>query len=113
MTVSETAGKAGVRQMKPEHAYRKFLELLNQLSDAKIAFSLAHCRDDALMIEVDVPGQRWEIEFVDYGDEVHVEIERFVSDGHIDDESALTELFANFSDKEEEVPVTHNESARN
>ena len=54
--------------------------------------------------------RRWEIDFVDYGDEVQVEIERFVSDGHIDDEAALDELFAHFSDKED--PVTQNAVAR-
>jgi hypothetical protein len=83
--------------------YRRILDLLRRLDEAKIYYELRHSRDDALMIEVAVPGQRWEIEFVDYNDEVHVEVERFVSNGHIDDESALDELFAKFSDKEESV----------
>jgi hypothetical protein len=90
--------------------YRQILDLLRRLEEARIAYSLEHSREDALMVLVDVPGQRWEIEFVDYGDEVHVEIERFVSNGHIDDESALEELFANFSDREE--PVTDNATSR-
>jgi hypothetical protein len=84
-------------------AFREMLALLNRLREAKIAFGLRQSRDEAIMIYVNVPGQRWEVEFVDYGDEVHVEIERFVSNGHIDDESALEELFAKFSDKEEAV----------
>ena len=79
-------------------AYRDLLELLRRLQEAKIAHSLRQSRDDAIMIEVNVPGERWEIEFVDYVDEVHVEIECFRSDGHVDDESALKELFAKFSD---------------
>ena len=78
--------------------YRQILQLLGRLRGAKIYFELRQSREDALMIEVHVPGERWEIEFVDYGDEVQVEIERFRSDGHIDDESALEELFAKFSD---------------
>jgi hypothetical protein len=78
--------------------YRHILDLLHRLREAKLHFDLRQSRDDALMIEVKVPGQRWEIEFVDYGNEVQVEIERFVSNGHIDDESALDELFARFSD---------------
>ena len=78
--------------------YRELLELLGRLREAKIAHRLNQSRDDAIMIEVDVPGERWEIEFVDYGDEIHVEIERFRSDGHIEDESALNDLFAQFSD---------------
>ncbi len=80
--------------------YRHILDLLRRLDEAKIVYELRHSRDDALMIAVNIPGQRWEIEFVDYGDEVQVEVERFVSNGHIDDESALDELFAKFSDKE-------------
>ncbi len=97
--------------MKPQKTFHEVLKLLTQLEEAKIWFSLRHSRNDAITVDVNVPGQRWEIEFVDYGDEVHIEIERFVSNGHIDDESALTELFANFSDKEAE-PVTHDEPAR-
>lgn len=78
--------------------YRELLGLLRRLQEAKIASTLRQSREDAIMIEVNVPGERWEIEFVDYGDEVQVEIERFRSDGHIDDESALEELFAKYSD---------------
>jgi hypothetical protein len=81
-------------------AFRQLLELLRRLREAKIAYSLRQSRDDAILVEVNVPGQRWEIEFVDYGDEVQVEIERFVSNGHIDDEAALDDLFANYSDKD-------------
>ncbi len=91
-------------------SFRELLHLLQRLDEAKISHKLNQVRDDAVMIEVAVPGQRWEIEFVDYGDETHVEIERFVSNGHMDDESALEELFAKFSDKEE--AVTDNGSVR-
>jgi hypothetical protein len=73
--------------------YRNFLALLRRLDEAKIAYSLEHHREDAVMIRIDVPGERWEVEFVDYGDEVHVEIERFRSNGHMYDESMLDELF--------------------
>ena len=95
--------------MKKKDTFRQILELLRQLQEARIAYSLKQARDDALMIEARVPGQRWEIEFVDYGDEVQVEVERYLSNGQIDDESALAELFAKFSDKEE--PVPHDEPA--
>ncbi len=90
--------------------YGQLLELLSRLREAKIYYQVRQGRYDALMIDVRVPGQRWEIEFVDYGDEVQVEVERFVSNGHIDDEAALDELFANFSDKE--TPVGDNAVAR-
>ena len=78
--------------------YRQLLELLRRLDEAKITYTLRSSRDDAVTIDVFVAGERWEIEFVDYDDEVHVEIERFRSNGHIDDERALEELFAKFSD---------------
>jgi hypothetical protein len=57
------------------------------------------------MIEVVVPGERWEIELVDYGDEFHWEVERFRSNGMIEDESAIEELFARFSEPIDESAV--------
>jgi hypothetical protein len=98
--------------MKDE-AFKEMLALLKQLEEAHIAHSLKQVRDDALMIEVAVPGERWEIEFVDYGDEVHIEIERFVSKGAIEDESSLKELFAthsSFVDKNARSPVNHHKA---
>jgi hypothetical protein len=88
-------------------AFSRMLALLQRLREAKIAYSLRQSRDEALLIEVNVPGERWEIEFVDYGDEVQVEIERFLSTGQIDDESALDELFAKFSDEQEQAVTKH------
>lgn len=85
--------------------FREILGLLRRLEEARIHFRLRQSRDDALMIEAIVPGERWEIEFVDYDDEVHVEIERFRSNGHIYDESMLDELFARFAaDSPEPTP---------
>jgi hypothetical protein len=96
--------------MTPD-AYRAFLALLQRLDRAKICYRLSRSRDEALMIEADVPGERWEIELVDYGDEFQWEIERFRSNGKIDDESAIEELFANFSDPIEEPAATHEHNA--
>src|SRR5205814_5666805 len=93
-----------IRQMNND-TFHQVLDLLRRLDEAKIAHRLGQARDDALMIEVDVPGERWEIEFVDYGDEVHIEIERFRSNGKIYDESLLDELFARYSaDSPEPTP---------
>jgi hypothetical protein len=88
--------------------FREMLALTRRLKEANIHYTLDQVRSEALMIRVSVPGQRWEIEFVDYGDEVQIEIERFVSNGHIDDESALTELFARFADTREAALVRSN-----
>ena len=48
------------------------------------------------MVEVAVPGQRWEVEFMDDG---LIEIEKFISDGGVwYDENELMNLFEDFSD---------------
>jgi hypothetical protein len=67
------------------------LSFLNDLRDAKIAYRLDHHRDGASMVEVAVPGERWEIEFWDDGS---VEAEVFRSDGTIHDASVLPDLLA-------------------
>ena len=47
------------------------------------------------MVEVAVPGQRWEVEFMEDGS---VEIEKFISDGRYYDGAELEVLFRDFSD---------------
>jgi hypothetical protein len=62
-----------------EGAYRELLRLMNRLDEAHIYYHLRHSRPDAVSIDVDVPGERWEIEFVDYDEEVQIEVEVFRS----------------------------------
>lgn len=80
------------------NALRALFDLLSRLDEARIHYALDRVREDAIMIKVAVPGQRWEIELVDEGDEFTWEIERFASSGKLEDESILDELFARFSD---------------
>lgn len=47
------------------------------------------------MVEVAVPGQRWEIEF---SEDDTVNIEKFISDKNMYDANELETLFKNFSD---------------
>jgi hypothetical protein len=47
------------------------------------------------MVEIAVPGERWEVEFMEEG---HIEIEKFISDKGYYDESELEVLFKIFSD---------------
>ena len=47
------------------------------------------------MVEIVLPGQRWEVEFLGDG---RIEVEKFISDEGYDDESELDELFREFSD---------------
>lgn len=46
---------------------------LNKLEEANIYYKLDKIRSDGILIEVSVPGERWEIEFMDRG---NIEIEK-------------------------------------
>ena len=74
---------------------QSLLGFLERLRVAQISYVLCHSRYDAIMVEISVPGQRWEVEFFADG---HVEVEVFQSAGSLEDESALKRLFAQFSD---------------
>jgi hypothetical protein len=87
--------------------FGKLLALLRRLTDAKISHQVADYREEAVSVIIRASGEYWEVDFLDDGD---VEVERFVSTGHIGDESVLAELFAKFSD--EEAPATHDATAR-
>lgn len=63
--------------------------------EASIHYSVRCTRIDAISIDVSVPSQRWEIDFLSDGT---VEIEIFKSGGNIYDGSKLSELFQKFSD---------------
>ena len=78
----------------------ELIELLEKLEEKKIYYKLNKVRENTIMIEVAVPGERWEIELNSYGtkEECDIEIERFVGNGEIHDESLLEELFEKFSD---------------
>jgi hypothetical protein len=74
--------------------FSQLLDFLRRLDKAKIAYDLRHSREDALMVEINVPGERWEVEFLE---DDEIEVERFRSNGHIYDESMLEKLFAEYS----------------
>ena len=73
---------------------KDLIEFLNELENQKINYRLNKVRD-SIMIEIAVPGQRWEIEFFADGS---IEVEKFISDGTLFDKSELENLFAKFSD---------------
>ncbi|MDB5357706.1 MAG: hypothetical protein JWN24_4159 [Phycisphaerales bacterium] len=70
------------------------MSFLNDLRDAHISCRLSHNRDDAIAVEVAVPGERWEIEFLEDGT---VEVEVFRSNGTIHDASVLSKLIEKHS----------------
>ena len=78
----------------------ELIELLEKLEEKKIYYKLNKVRENTIMIEVVVPGERWEIELNSYGtkEECDIEIERFVCNGEMHDETMLEELFEKFSD---------------
>jgi len=77
------------------NGFEKLLRFLTRLEDAKITYRLEHIRDETIMVFVAVPGQYWEVEFFEDG---AVEIERFASNGTIEGEPTIEELFSRFSD---------------
>ena len=71
------------------------LTFLERLDASRITYRLNKVRD-ALMVELAIPGERWEVEFFATGE---VEIERFRSSGQIEtDETVLNQLFVSSDD---------------
>lgn len=75
-------------------AMKRLLDFLNKLDKCKIYYRLGKFCEEYIMVFVDVPGQRWEVEFSN--DDVR--IEKFISDGTIYDTSEIDVLFRDFSD---------------
>jgi hypothetical protein len=69
----------------------KLLTVLNKLRAAGVHASLRQDRENAVSIDVAVPGQRWEVDVLDDGS---VEVEVFASDGRIGDENDLDRLLS-------------------
>ena len=65
--------------------------LCRELRNRHIAYELLIAREEALMVSLALPGERWEVEFFDDG---HVELERFVSQGVADAPHVLADLMA-------------------
>jgi hypothetical protein len=75
--------------------FRKLLTFLKKLDQAHLYYTLAAHREDAIMVLVTVPGERWEIEFLGDGS---IEVERFLSNGEIFGEEVLNEMFSKYAD---------------
>lgn len=68
----------------------RLLSFLGELESTRISYTLGHIRTEAILVSVAVPGERWEVEFLEDGS---VDVERFVSTGCLGDDSALADLF--------------------
>lgn len=74
---------------------KKLINFLNKLEDSNIFYKLNKVRNEAILVEIAVPGQRWEVEFMEDGT---LEIEKFISDGDFYDVKEIETLFKDFSD---------------
>jgi uncharacterized membrane protein len=63
---------------------RPLLDFLDELDSHKISHRLDRARDDAIMVQINTPGEYWEVEFFANGE---VEVERFTTQG-VDQASA-------------------------
>lgn len=78
--------------------FDKLVLFLQNLEQQEISYILTHNHEEAIMVSVAVPGERWEVEFLSDG---AVEVEKFISNGEIAGEEALSEFFARYSEQEE------------
>jgi hypothetical protein len=74
---------------------RGLLDLLERLKSANIYYQLADHTQGAIMVEISVPGERWEIEFHEDG---QIGVEKFVSSGEVRGAETLDDLFRRFSE---------------
>ena|SRR6266545_4463019 len=76
------------------NAFDKLISFLPDLENREISYTLTHNRDEAITVSVAVPGERWEVEFLDDGS---IEVERFVSNGQISGDEMLSQLFERYA----------------
>ncbi len=75
---------------------QKLLDFLTELDNRQIFHRLSRVRPETILVEIAVPGERWEVEFFADG---KVEVEVFgPSHGIIGGEEVLHRLFKEFSD---------------
>ena len=78
--------------------FNNLTAFLDKLEQRKISYTLAHHREDAILVLVAVPGERWEIEFLSDGS---IEIEKFISTGEISGAESLGEVFTRYAEQED------------
>jgi hypothetical protein len=72
----------------------QLLDFLDSLEERSIYYRLNRVRD-AILVEIAVPGERWEVEFDRDG---NVQTERFLSEGRIRNDNELQLLLEKFSE---------------
>jgi len=74
--------------------FKRLLDFLVKLDEQRIYYRLNKIRE-SILVEIAVPGQRWEVEFMANG---AIEIEKFLSDGTIWDYTEIESLLKEFAD---------------
>jgi hypothetical protein len=74
--------------------FGRLLDFLNRLDSVGLHYALAHTRPDSIMVDVSVPGWRWEVEFMADGS---LAVERYRSVAGVEsDPGLLDQLVAEF-----------------
>jgi hypothetical protein len=81
------------RDHNGQMSFESFFDLCAELDRRHVQYEIKSVRGGALMVQVAVPGERWEVEIFEDGT---IEVERFVSQGVEADPSAQTRLLAFF-----------------
>lgn len=76
--------------------YGRLLDFLNRLDRVHIVYKLEHTRPDSVMIDISLPGWRWEVEFMVDGS---IDIERHRSVAGVENDPELLEVL--FEDAEQ------------
>jgi len=71
---------------------KKLIGFLERLEEKKIYYYKLNKVRDAVMVEIAIPGERWEVEFFADG---NIEVEKFISNAEILGEEELEQLFLN------------------
>lgn len=62
---------------------RQLLTFLDELEKRQIFYRLDWIREDSVMVEISVPGERWEVEFMSDDWPEGIQIEKFISAGRV------------------------------
>ncbi|MBI5928510.1 MAG: hypothetical protein HY862_04335 [Chloroflexi bacterium] len=72
--------------MSRKNSFQKLLDFVGRLEKEGLSYRLDRFRPETICVCVDVPGERWEVEFFTDG---HIEFERFISSGELVGETEL------------------------
>jgi hypothetical protein len=85
--VMEPAGPGFYAEMEGS-VFGRLLDFLNRLDQAHISYQLRNTRPDSVMIDISLPGWRWEVEFMVDGS---IDIERYRSVAGVENDPGLLE----------------------